>query len=189
MNITTIYTAALDTLIAAKLVDQATHFAGLATEARAAGSKDDAKYFQRAANANVKALEMWRAGLRPEVLGAGRYLLPSRTDGTPHLLTKDGDWTCTCAAGASDHWAKMILVAMEAVCDEQDAVASGDYETERVNALIASATDTPTDGPDGWELAIDGEGLAARRAASGFDPSRVADRQAAYAAMAEVFSN
>lgn len=163
MNITTIYTPTLESLVTEKLVDQATHFAGMATEARAAGVKDDAKYFQRAANANVKALEMWRAGMRPELLSSGRYLLPSRTDGTPHLLMKDGDWVCTCAAGVSDHWAKMILVAMEAVCDEQDAVASGDYEIERVNTLIASAV-------------------------APFDPSCVADRQAAYAAIDELFS-
>lgn len=180
MNIETIYTPALDALVAARLADQATHFAGQATEARAAGLKDDAKYFQRAANAYVKALEMWRAGVRPEVLGDGRYLLPSRTDGTPHLLTRDGDWACTCAAGASDHWAKMLMVAMADVCDEQDAVATGDWDARAaaVNALIASATGDGS-GPDGWEALVDGPD---------FDPRRVADRRAAYAGIGELFA-
>lgn len=168
---------AVAALVAAKLIDQATHYAGLASEARTNALKDDAKFFQRATNAYAKALEMWQDGARPQAIGNGRYLLPSRTDGSPHLLTHDGDWTCTCSAGATDHWAKAMVTALVDVLDEQDAFRSGDVDpvVERVNDLILNATARP--GPVGWQALVDG-----------YDVREVKQRRAAYAAMDALYA-
>jgi hypothetical protein len=155
---------ALQAQVAEKLADEAIRFGALAQDSRvqttsyrrAAAAADlmdatraylleeagnyqsGAKYFQRIANANARALEQWRAGVRPEPLANGGWLLPSKSDGAPHIITKSGDWVCTCAAGSSDHWAKSLIVAIEMVADELDAF--DDPVTDEVNALIAEAT-------------------------------------------------
>lgn len=96
----------------------ATTEAQSARTARAAGLKDDATFFQRAANAYAKALRFYLQGLRPEPTQTG-YLLPSQRDGeAPHLLTLDGSWICTCAAGESIHWASALIIGIEVGYDD-----------------------------------------------------------------------
>lgn len=91
-----------------------------ARTARAQGLKDDARFFQRAANAYLNALTQWQAGIRPERTPSGGWLLPSRTDGQPHRLTMEGDWICTCKAGKSMHWAKALIIGIEVASDDMD---------------------------------------------------------------------
>lgn len=92
-----------------------------ARTARAEGVKEDARFFQRSANAYVKALQFYRAGLRPSPTERGGWLLPSQRAGEPpHLLRMDGDWTCTCAAGESMHWAKALIIGIEVALDDLD---------------------------------------------------------------------
>ena len=102
--------------------------------------KQSASYFQRIANANARGLEQWEAGIRPQLLASGGWMLPSKSDGCPHMLRKDGDWTCVCAAGSSDHWAKSLIVAIEAVADAFDQF--DDDGMEEVYGLIADAIES-----------------------------------------------
>jgi hypothetical protein len=98
--------------------------AASARTAHAAHLKDDAAFFQRAANAYAKALSFYRTGLRPTPTATG-YLLPSqRTGEAPHLLTKDGDWICSCPAGESMHWAKALIIGIEVGYDDLAQLAS-----------------------------------------------------------------
>lgn len=91
--------------------------AAAARLARTAGEPEDARFFQRSANAYAKALRHYQRGIRPEPAPSG-YTLPSQRDGeAPHLLVMDGDWVCTCPAGASAHWAKALVVGIETAFD------------------------------------------------------------------------
>lgn len=90
-----------------------------ARTARVQGLKDDAKFFQRNANAFTRALLFYRAGLRPSPTQEGGWLLPSQRPGeAPHLLTMSGDWTCTCPSGQQIHWASALLIGIEAGTDD-----------------------------------------------------------------------
>lgn len=155
---------ALVSQVEAQLIDEAVRFSGLAQDARTQAAtyrkaakayadvdaplsaqyatqadefKASATYFQRIANSNGRALEQWRAGIRPEALAQGGWMLPSKSDGCPHMLRKEGDWTCVCAAGSSDHWAKSLIVAIEAVSDAFDQY--DDDGMREVYGLIADA--------------------------------------------------
>lgn len=91
--------------------------AAAARLARTAGESEDTRLFQRSANAYAKALGYYQRGIRPEPTPNG-YTLPSQRAGeAPHLLTMDGDWVCTCPAGATAHWAKALVVGIETAFD------------------------------------------------------------------------
>ncbi len=107
-----------DGVVAAALERLASENAQSARTARQAGEKEDAAFFQRAANAYTRALEAWNAGTRPTRTTAGNWLLPSRTGGAAHLLTMDGDWICSCQAGESMHWAKALIIGLEVAGDD-----------------------------------------------------------------------
>lgn len=117
---------------AAALEQLARHEATAARQARKRGEKEHAQHFQRNANAYTKALVLWQAGIRPASLPSGSYILPSqRTDEPGHLLTRgDYDWVCTCEAGESMHWAKAMIVGLEASGDYVNAGLVGDVEPE-----------------------------------------------------------
>lgn len=87
--------------------------ASSARTARAAHNADEARFFQRNANAYAKALSYYLAGVRPTPTPNGWMLPSQRTGEPPHLLTMDGDWTCTCLAGAMMHWAKALIIGCE----------------------------------------------------------------------------
>jgi hypothetical protein len=120
-------TPTFDAAVAAALERLAAENAQSARTARQAGLKDDAKFFQRAANAFVRALEEWTAGIRPTRTASGNWLLPSRSGGAAHLLALDGDWICTCQAGESMHWAKALVIALEVAEDDLARFDDGDY--------------------------------------------------------------
>lgn len=91
-----------------------------ARTARAAGERDDAAFFQRAATAYTNALIEYRSGVRPTQAGDS-WLLPSRRAGEPaHLVRKDGDWVCCCKAGASMHWPIALIIGLEVAADAMD---------------------------------------------------------------------
>lgn len=98
------------------------------TEAQVDEIRAEATFFQRSANAYTKALIYWLAGIRPELTpGGAGYILPSqRAHEPPHMLHLNGDWTCTCPAGATMHWAKAMVIGLEAAQDALRAGAVGD---------------------------------------------------------------
>jgi hypothetical protein len=108
----------VETAIVGALSRLARESADSARTARAAHLTDDATFFQRAANAYAKALSFYVTGLRPTPIQDG-WMLPSQRAGEPpHLLTLSGDWTCTCPAGESMHWAKALIIGIEAGYDD-----------------------------------------------------------------------
>lgn len=117
----------IESAVSAALERLAEESAQSARTARAAGERDDAKFFQRSANAFARALLFYRAGLRPHPTTQGGWLLPSQRPGeAPHLLTMSGDWTCTCAAGESMHWAKALIIGIEVGTEDMDRFDGGD---------------------------------------------------------------
>lgn len=142
-----------DALVAAALERMAAENAQSARTARAAKLTDDAKFFQRAANAFVRALEEWTAGTRPTRTPSGGWLLPSRSGGAAHLLSLDGDWMCSCAAGESMHWAKALVIGMEVASDDLDRFDDGAAIIEEnpdsgPSSPAAPAAPLPTAPPD-----------------------------------------
>ncbi len=126
-----------------------------ARQARERHDADDARFFQRAANAYVKALRLYRDGVRPEQLPSGQWTLPSQRQGEPaHLLFKDGDWVCTCAAGASMHWASALIIGIELATDLLDEGLVGEAE-------IADSQYSIADSADGDDLSAIGYQLSA----------------------------
>lgn len=113
--------------------------------------KQSASYFQRIANANARGLEQWEAGIRPQLLASGGWMLPSKSDGCPHIITKDGGWICCCAARDQAHWATAILEAIESVGDDEDRY--DDDGMDAVNNLIADAIEAGLAQPSEYELA------------------------------------
>lgn len=177
MNITTVWSDHLVAAITQVLTDQATHHAELANEAAiqqrrtaacakhyealdarhaadlaeaAAKLAAEVKLLRRTRNAYANALQEWINGLRPVMLANGAWMLPSRNANAPHILTKDGEWGCTCDAGASMHWAKALVEGVEIACDQQvtipDVLAeAADTDAEYldyVNSLITDAVES-----------------------------------------------
>jgi hypothetical protein len=87
--------------------------------ARADGDKAGGAFWQRAATAYTNALIEYRKGVRPELLRSGAQLLPSRRAGeAPHIVRMDGDWTCSCKAGAAMHWSLALIIGIEVAHDD-----------------------------------------------------------------------
>lgn len=115
--------------------------------ARAAGDRDEARYWARAANAYRSArIAYVTEGVRPASLGNRSYVLPSRSNGPSHLLRFDGDWQCSCAAGDSMHWAKALLVGLEKGVEQLDRdddpteiEPAPDYTARELGARLARA--------------------------------------------------
>lgn len=125
----------IDAAIEGALERLAADHAQYARSARAGGEKDDAKHFQRAANAYTKALLYYRNGVRPEQTARG-WMLPSQRPGEPpHLLHMDGDWICTCAAGASLHWASALIIGIEVAMDAMQQEDDGACDPPGDNPL------------------------------------------------------
>jgi len=104
-----------------------------ADHARAAESKADRTHFRRNATAYTNALIQYRNGVRPEVLASGARLIPSSTAGKPaHLVTMDGDWVCSCCAGASMHWPIALVIGIEVAHDDMQTFDDGDVEVEEI---------------------------------------------------------
>lgn len=111
---------ASETAVCAALERMAEETAQHARVSRAAGEKDDAKFFQRASNAYAKALGFYQNGLRPVQTERG-WMLPSQRAGEPpHLLHKDGDWVCCCPSGEHIHWASALIIGLEIAGDDMD---------------------------------------------------------------------
>lgn len=87
--------------------------------ARADGDKAGGTFWQRAATSYTNALIEYRKGVRPELLPSGAWLLPSRRSGeAPHIVRMDGDWVCSCKAGASMHWSLALIIGIEVAHDD-----------------------------------------------------------------------
>lgn len=92
-----------------------------AQHARTAETTTDRTFFRRSATAYTNALIEYRNGVRPQLLAGGAYLLPSRRPGEPaHIVSMDGDWTCSCKAGASMHWPIALVIGIEVSHDDME---------------------------------------------------------------------
>jgi len=89
--------------------------------AAVAETKDDRAYFRRAATSFGNALIEYKAGIRPELLASGAWLLPSRRPGeAPHIVRMDGDWICSCKAQSSMHWSIALIIGIEVAHDDME---------------------------------------------------------------------
>lgn len=69
---------------------------------------------RRHENAYMTARLVWRVGIRPDRTEGGAWVLPSRSGGGYHIITRTrGVWGCCCRAGATMHWAIALMVAVE----------------------------------------------------------------------------
>jgi hypothetical protein len=133
--------------VLAELARLAAEHGEFARTARAEGLKVAAKDFQRAANAYANAASDYAAGVRPEALPNGAWLLPSHRPGqSAHILTKApyneehaGEWVCTCASGAAIHWASAMLIGIEVAGDAIDRDDVADEPSEEATAIHAAA--------------------------------------------------
>jgi hypothetical protein len=112
--------------------------AASARQARQAGARDEAMFFQRAANAYAKALSYYLAGTRPTPTPSGWMLPSQRTGEPPHILTMDGDWTCTCLAGDTMHWAKALIIGIETGYDDLERFDSAPEPAELGRRIAAA---------------------------------------------------
>jgi len=183
----------IEATVAAALERLADENADHARAARTAGEKGDATFFQRACTSYTNALIEWRAGVRPERLASGAWLLPSRRPGEPpHIVRHDGDYMCNCSAGAVMHWPLALIIGLEVASFDAAAEPSGEPPVD----------DGPLDNHGGFRapvydvLIIErravaaparacrhcGEPIAYGRACDGCVTQRVAERRAARAA-------
>lgn len=96
-----------------------------------AGDLAHRKHERAAATAFANALIEYRKGVRPDVLPSGAQLLPSRRAGeAAHLITRDGDFVCSCSAGANWHWPLALIIGLEVAHDDMTAWDDGDIEPE-----------------------------------------------------------
>lgn len=110
-----------------------------AQHAVSAATKGDRAYFRRAATAFSRALELYTDGVRPQLLQSGAYLLPSSSGQSAHIVHMDGDWMCSCKAGASMHWPIAMVIGLEVAHDAMDMYDDGDVEEVEIDP-----TPTPT---------------------------------------------
>jgi hypothetical protein len=105
-------------------------------QAATAIGKDDRAYFRRASTAYTNALREYRAGVRPDRLSSGAFLLPSSTAGDPpHIVRLDGDWICSCKAQQSMHWPIAMVVGIEQAFEDMQTFDDGDIDAEELPAL------------------------------------------------------
>jgi hypothetical protein len=97
----------------------------------------DRAFFRRNATSYTNALDQYRRGVRPERLASGARLIPSSQPGRPaHLVTMDGDWTCSCCARSSMHWPLALCIGIEQAFEDMQTFDDG-------------ACDPPGDNPMG----------------------------------------
>jgi hypothetical protein len=107
-------------------------------QAVTATDKADRAYFRRAATSYGNALIEYKAGVRPEPLASGAWLLPSRRPGeAPHIVRLDGDWICSCKAQSSMHWAIALIVGIEQANEDMERFDDGDLEEDELVTLAA----------------------------------------------------
>jgi hypothetical protein len=111
----------LDAAIEGALERLAIEHSDAARLADATGDLAHRKAERAAATAFTNALAQYRAGVRPDVLPSGARLVPSSRPGQPaHLLTMDGDWVCSCCAGANMHWPIALVIGIEQAFEDME---------------------------------------------------------------------
>lgn len=107
------------------------------------GDMPHRKVERAAATAFTNALVQYKAGIRPQLLDSGAWLIPSSTSGKPaHIVHMDGDWVCSCAAGANMHWPIALIIGLEgAQEDMQTYDDGGDADADRAAAQLAERLD------------------------------------------------
>lgn len=138
------YTAGpIELAVEGALESQAIEHANAARLADRLGDKAGRKAERAAATAFSNALKQYKAGVRPELLPNGSWLIPSSTAGkAPHIIHMDGDWVCCCAAGAAWHWPLALVIGIEVSHDHMQQFDGGDTEEEESDAGSGSAEPT-----------------------------------------------
>lgn len=102
-----------------RLIDEHSQAIRLAVQS---GDKASATAERRQTTAFSNALDQYQKGIRPDVLPSGARRIPSSTPGKPvHIVTMDGDWVCSCQAGASMHWPIALVIGIEVAEDHMRA--------------------------------------------------------------------
>lgn len=126
----------LDAAVEGALERLAGEHSAAARLAVASGDKGHATEERRQTTAFTNALIQYRAGVRPELLASGAWLLPSRRAGeAPHIVRMDGDWTCSCVAHDSMHWPIALVIGLEVAGDMLEAHDDGAPESELAAAI------------------------------------------------------
>lgn len=135
------YTAGpVERAVEGALEAQAIEHANAARLADRLGDKAGRKAERAAATAFSNALKNYKAGVRPEALASGAFLVPSSTPGKrPHLITMDGDWICNCEAGANWHWPLALVIGLEIADDHMRQFDDGDSEEEGAGEEISGS--------------------------------------------------
>jgi len=162
----------LDMAVEGALERLAEESAGAMRLARADKDKAGGTFWQRAATSYTNALIEYRKGVRPELLASGAWLLPSRRAGeAPHIVRMDGDWICSCKAGAAMHWSIALIIGCEVaqdamqqfddgpLDDDADLVAQAAPLIDALDTLIDCDQDADGDEPMRWRI---GAVMAAR---------------------------
>lgn len=126
----------LDAAVEGALERLAGEHSAAARLAVVSGDKQHATEERRQTTAYTNALIQYRAGVRPELLASGAWLLPSRRPGeAPHIVRMDGDWICSCPASFSMHWPIALVIGLEVAGDMLEAHDDGAPESELEAAI------------------------------------------------------
>jgi hypothetical protein len=133
----------MDAAIEGALERLALEHASAARLADRLGDMAHRKAERAAATAFTNALVQYKAGVRPELLPSGAWLIPSSTPGKPaHIVRMDGDWVCSCAAGANMHWPLALIIGLEGSQDDMERYDDGpEGAADRAAAQLAERLD------------------------------------------------
>jgi hypothetical protein len=118
------------------------------------GDKAHRKTERAAATAFTNALVQYKAGVRPQLLDSGAWVIPSSTVGKPaHIVRMDGDWVCSCAAGANMHWPIALVIGIEVSNDDMQTYDDGpDADADQTAAQLAERLDATAETLDAMRV-------------------------------------
>lgn len=116
-------------LVSGLLCDWARDYRAAAANV-ATTDKAAARHWRAQATAAGNAAYEAAAGTWPMAAGDALVLASRRTEGPAHVISCDGDWVCTCAAGGNPHWALSLIAAIDAALD----MAAADAGSEAIFA-------------------------------------------------------
>lgn len=133
----------IDAAVEGALERLALEHASAARLADRLGDMAHRKVERAAATAFTNALDQYRKGVRPQLLASGARLIPSSQPGKPaHIVRMDGDWVCSCAAGANMHWPIALIIGLEGSQDDMERYDDGpDAEADRAAAELSERLD------------------------------------------------
>lgn len=116
--------------IVAALEDAEARMSVASIHAYGAGDDDSGKFFSRERNAAHRALEQYRAGIRPELTDDDTWRVRSASSSAVYTVSRGG--SCNCKAGEHNQpcWHCAIVASTETGLDNLNAYDSGDWEAD-----------------------------------------------------------